>query len=186
MPNSQLSQPITTGVRYDILVAPKAFRNTHTARPVTKRRTCRDGRPYVAVPFTIPGVVETRKYDTMWPADRDYWWARMTAVVGRHDELLHPNDGTPSGHDLTANMHQVDKSDNSNDQLVLTSNARLRIAENHHNDAVNNSDDSAFNIDDFRMHRIAAGDVLYVEVFSIGTGRPGTGLVVTAILVPIP
>jgi hypothetical protein len=186
VPNPSLTQPITSGVNTDKWVPPKVFRGTHTARPIQKRRTCRDNRAYVAVPFTISGQVAVQKYDKMWPADRDYWIARLTAVVGRHDENLHPADGTPGGHDLTANMHVIDKSDNSNDQLILVSNARLRIAQNHHNDAVNQADDAQFNVDDFNVHRLAAGDQLYVEVFGIGTTRPGTGLVVTAILVPIP
>ncbi len=167
-------------------VASKVHRRTGLARPVYKRRTCSDNRAYSTVPFTIPGDVEAINYGPMWRADRDYWVARLTANVGLHIEGSHPTDGTPGGHDLVCNMRRVDAADNSNDQAILVSDGRLRIPENRHRDAVNDEDDGAFSVDDFNIHRLAEGDHIYPAISAVGTTRPGTGLVVSIVLVPIP
>lgn len=173
------------GLHTAIQIPTQVHRRTMN-RPTYKRRVCHDNRPYVVVPFTIPGPVTIAKFGPQWRSDRDYWIAKVIAEVGRHDEALHPADGTPGGHDLTANMHRVDVSDDSDDQMILNSNGRLRIAENHHQDAVNDAEDGKFAVDDFNLHRLAEGDHIYPEVLAIGTSRPGTGLVVSIVLVPIP
>lgn len=175
----------TGGVTSYTQVPSKVHRRT-LVRQVYKRRSCRDGRAYDTVHFTCRDVLEAKIYDVSFKADRDYWVARVTADVGRHDPDTHPNDGTPSGHDLTANLHVVDVNDDSNDQMILVSNSRLRIVENHHTDAVNDEEDGPFSTDDFNIHRLAEGDQVYPEILAIGSGRPGTTLVIALILVPIP
>jgi hypothetical protein len=146
---------------------------------------CRDNRAYAFVPFTIPGPVEVLDYGPMWRADRDYWIARLVANVGRHDTDSHPNDGTPGGGYIRVNMRRVSR-DYSSDISILTADNRLAILEDHHQDVVNDEDTHDFNRADFNIHRLKFGEHIYPSVTAIGSSRPGTGLVVTIVLVPIP
>lgn len=164
---------------------PAQVQRRASARPVHKVRICRDNRAYVAVPFTIPGAVSALDYGPMWRVDRDYWVARMIANIGRHDDATHPNDGTPSGQAMLLNMRRVSV-DLADDDPILNADARLNIAVDHHQDAINDQEDGPFDTTDFNIHRLAEGEHIYPRVGQVGSGRPGTGLVVTAILVPIP
>ncbi len=154
-------------------------------RPVHKVRVCHDNRPYVAVPFTIPGVLDDIDYGPMWPVDRDYYVARLTLNLGRHSDATHPNDGTPAGQSILANMRRVSQ-DLTEDDPILGSDARLRIAVNHHRDAINNEEDGPYEVSDFNIRRLAEGEYIYPRFTQVGTTRPGTGAVITAVLVPIP
>lgn len=186
MPNALLTQPLVASVRQDTQTPPKVHRKG-LIRPVYKRRICRDGRAYVTVPYTIRGPLVVGQYDPGFPMDRDYWIARLTASVGRHDPDTHPTeDGTPSGQDIKVNVRRVAAEDDNDDQAILVSDARLRIAVDHHNDAINNEDDGPYSVDDFNLHHLDAGDQPYVDILQVGSGRPGTTIVVSMILVPIP
>jgi hypothetical protein len=176
--------PLPGSVRQDKRVPDQVHRRA-LARQPHKIRLCRDNRAYALVPFTIPGVVTATDYGPEWRADRDYWIAKIVAEVGRHNTATHPSDGTPAGQAIRANMRRV-KSDLSTDVPILGSDSRLRIDVNHHQDAINNGEDGAFEESDFNITRLAEGDRMYVRVLQVGTTRPGTGLVVTAVLVPIP
>lgn len=183
MPTGLLASP-NHGLHADKQIPSKAQRRT-TLRPVYKRRICRDNRVYVSVPFTIPGVVAAVDYGPMWRVDRDYWVAKITVNAGRHSDATHPNDGTPGGQALIGNMRRVSV-DLTDDQPILASDARLKIAANHHQDAVNDTEEGRFEVGDFNIHRLGEGEHIYPRVLQIGTTRPGTGVVFTAVLVPIP
>lgn len=167
---------------------PSKVQRRSLARPPHKLRLCQDNRNYVSVPFTIQGPITIADYGPMWRVDRDYWVARVTVNIGKHDDALHPNDGTPSGRTAVFNLRRVrrDVSDVFTDDPVLTSDNRLVIHENHHEDAVNDEQEGAFIEGDFAIQRLQEGDHLYPRVLHIGTGRPGTAAVVTAVLIPIP
>jgi hypothetical protein len=174
----------SSGLHNEKQIPSKVQRNVLMRTP-HKRRICQDNRNYVEVPFTIPGAVQAINYGPMWRADRDYWIAKITANVGRHDTATHPNDGTPGGLAIRINMRRVSV-DLSSDAAILTSDLRLVIAENHHQDAVNDEENGRFDENDFNLTRLAEGQHIYPRITQIGTTRPGTGLVVTAVLVPIP
>lgn len=162
----------------------KVHRRT-TNRPVYKRRTCSDNRAYFTVPFTFESPLTVRD-GTMWRVDRDYWIARLTAEVGRHDEATHPNDGTPSGASIKVNMQRIRAEDMSQDNKILVSNDRLNIAIDHHQDAINDEEDGPSDESDFSIKHLKEGDHIYPHIIQVGSGRPGASMVVAIILVPIP
>lgn len=155
-------------------------------RPVHKIRVCHDNRNYVSVPFTIPGLLTATDYGPEWKADRDYWIAKITASVGRHSEDTHPNDGTPGGTAIRANVRRIKADDPTNDAAILANDIRLHITENHHFDSINDTEDGPFDTNDFNIHHLGENDQPYIRVSQVGSSRPGTGLVVTLVLVPIP
>lgn len=173
-----------TGLHSAKQIPGEAHRRNLMRKP-HKVRICRDDRVYVSVPFTISGVVQAINYGPMWRVDRDYWVARVTANIGRHDDATHPNDGTPSGQSMRINLQRV-KADLSSDVGLMNSDGRLNIGINHHQDAVNDAEEGIVQSGDFAIHRLFMGEHLYPRVIRVGSGRPGTGLVVTAVLVPIP
>lgn len=148
-------------------------------------RICRDNRAYVVFEWTIPGVVTATSYGPNRPIDRDYWVARIAMSVGRHDSATHPNDGTPAGTDLTANLRRVTVNLASDDP-ILNSNSRLRITDNKHRDAVNDGDDGHFTEGDFNIKRLGEGELVYPVFPTVGSTRPGTAVVVSLVCVPIP
>lgn len=184
MTNATVYQPIGGGLRQDKQVPAKVQRRA-LSRPVYKRRLCRDNRAYVAVPFTITGTIATGDYGPMWRVDRDYWVAKVIMNVGRHDTDTHPDDGTPSGAAIVANMRRVSV-DLSTDVAILASDTRLHIAVDHHQDAINNSEDGGFVEGDFNINRLNEGQHVYPRISQVGSSRPGNNLVVTIVLVPIP
>jgi hypothetical protein len=165
---------------------PSKVHRRSLSRPVYKRRTCSDNRAYFTVPFTILGVQTVADFSPMWRVDQDYWIARLTANVGLHNESTHPNDGTPGGSSIKLNMRRVKGSNLSDDNKILVSNDRLNIAINHHQDSINDEDDGAFDESDFSIKHLAEGDHIYPTVTQVGSGRPGTHLVISIVLVPIP
>jgi len=184
MTNSQPTGPL--GGRLQYLEVPSKVHRRTLARPVYKRMSCTDNRAYATVPFTIAGVLAATKYGPEWHADRDYWIARLTLEIGRHDSGTHPSgDGTPGGRQVNANMHRV-TADQTADALILNSNTRLRVNADHHRDAVNDSEDGPFNASEFNIHHLNEGDRIYPEFFQVGSTRPGTLAVISIVLVPIP
>jgi hypothetical protein len=182
MTNTQPTGPL--GGRLQYLEIPAKVHRRTLSRPVYKRQSCTDNRAYTTVPFTVAGPLSVAKYGPEWHADRDYWIARLTLEIGRHDST-HPNDGTPGGVQVNANMHRV-TADQSADALILNSNTRLRVYPDHHRDAVNDSEDGAFNSSEFNIHHLNEGDRIYPEFFQVGTSRPGTLAVISIVMVPIP
>ena len=155
------------------------------SRPVHKIRLCRDNRNYVFVPFTIDGTIATGDYGPMERMNRDYWIAKVIANVGKHDDGTHPVDGTPSGSAILMNMRRV-TGNLGTDSAILASDSRLKIDINHHQDAANNSEDGDLEEADFNVTRLAEGQHIYPRISQVGSGRPGTNLVITVVLVPIP
>lgn len=167
-------------VRYPAKVKRRAL-----ARPPQKRRLCTDDRNYVFIPFTIQGVLTTGNFGPMWPADRNYWIARITLNIGRHDDATHPLDGTPAGQAILGNMRRV-TSDLAHDAAILASDSRLKVDVNRHRDAINDEDEGAAVEGDFAILRLDEGEHIYPRLLQVGTTRPGTAAVMTAVLVPIP
>lgn len=176
-----MTNPVPIGTTPYKSVPNKAHRRP-LSRPVHKLRLCKDNRAYAFIPFTISGDAATGDY-TMWPADRDYWIARITADVGKHDSGSHPNDGTPGGQAIRANVRRVR---GDTDVAILGDDTRLHISANGHRDAVTNSEDGPYDLGDFNVRKLKAEDHIYLRVSQVGTTRPGQNLVVTVILVPIP
>lgn len=164
---------------------PGMAQRRNMARPVHKVRICHDNRPYEVVPWTIGGQVQATSYGPMWPAHRDFWIARCTMQAGRHDDATHPLDGTPGGQSIKCNLRRI-TFEEDDDSPILTSDARLNIRADHHRDAVNDEDDGTWEVDDFAIHRLAEGDKVYPRFSQVGTTRPGTLIVVSLVLVPIP
>lgn len=157
-----------------------------TVRPVHSVRTCHDNRPYEVVPWTIPpAAVVAGRFQEPWVAHRDFWIARATATAGRHDTGTHPNDGTPGGQAINVNLARI-TFEEDDEQYIITNNSRLHIPANNHRDAVNDSDDGKFEVDDFRLHRLGEGDTVYVDLLQVGSTRTGSPIVVTLVVVPIP
>jgi hypothetical protein len=167
-------------------VPSKVNRRVAISRPVFKRRTCQDNRAYVTVPFTFTNPLTVRDGAPMWRADRHYWIARVTANVGLHVEGTHPNDGTPSGQSIKANMMRVKGTDLSTVTGILVSNARLNIPINQHQDAINDENDGAASEGDFAVKILQEGDHIFPRISQVGSGRPGTTMVVSIVMVPIP
>lgn len=165
-------------------VPSKVHRRDAIARPVFKRRTCDDNRAYFTVPFTFTSTLTVRK-GSMWKVDRHYWIARLTADVGLHVDATHPVDGTPSGQAIKVSMRRV-LADLSGDASILNSDSRLNIPINQHQDAINDENDGAADESDFNIKILHEGDHIYPSITQIGSGRPGTNLVVAIVLVPIP
>ena len=96
----------SSGMHSDKTIAPTAHRRRMMQR-VHKIRICRDNRAYALVPFTIPGVISVDNFGPQYRADRDYWIARITANIGRHDSGSHPDDGCPTGSSIKIQMHRL-------------------------------------------------------------------------------
>jgi hypothetical protein len=183
MTNTQPTGPL--GGRIQHLDIPAKVHRRGLARPVYKRQSCTDNRAYTTVPFTIAGALSAIKYGPEWHADRDYWIARLTLEIGRHDSGSHPNDGTPGGVGVHANMHRV-TADQSGDAKILNSDGRLNVQPDHHRDAVNDQEDGPFGEFEFNIHHLNEGDRIYPEFTQVGSTRPGTLAVISIVLVPIP
>jgi hypothetical protein len=108
---------------------------------------------------------------------RDFYIANIRATLGRHNAATHPDDGTPSGSSLVAEVRRI-TSDDSADHSVIGG-EDLAITVDHHKDAFSNSQ-GAFAID-----TIHEGDQLYVRVIDVGSGRPGSHLNVSITLIPV-
>ena len=178
--------PVPEMGMYQAKQVPAQARRWGQVRPTHKVRICADNRVYVAWPFTIAGPVEALPYGPQERADRDYWISRITMEVGRHDDATHPaGDGTPSGQAILGNMRRISR-DLTDDQPILNSDSRLRIAPDHHQDAINDEEDGPYDTTDFNIHHLDEGDRFYPQLSQVGSGRPGTLLVMSIILVPIP
>jgi len=166
--------------------APTTHYPPQVKRPhrVTKRRICDDKRNYFPIQFTIPGVLTTGDKSPMWRADRDYYFARVIANVGKHDDGDHSDDGTPSGADIPVQVKRVLK-DLSATANILTSDSRVRIQPNHHHDSSNTDEDGEYVDTDFSIKKLYKGQHIYPTVLTVGSGRPGTSMVVTVVLVPV-
>jgi len=184
MTNTQPTGPL--GGRIQHLEIPAKVHRRGLVRPVYKRQSCTDNRAYTTVPFTVAGPLTVAKYGPEWHADRDYWIARLTLEIGRHDNATHPaGDGTPGGTAVRANMHRV-TADQTTDAKILNSDSRLVVDANHHRDAVNDGEAGAFQSFEFNIHHLNEGDRIYPEFLQIGSTRPGTLAVISIVLVPIP
>lgn len=173
-----------SGSHREIRIPAKAQRH-HGVRRVYKRRICTDDRNYTPIQFTVSGLLVVGAFGPMWRADRNYWFARVSANCGRHDDAVHPNDGTPSGTPIYVNMRRV-TADLTTDTAVLAADSRVNIPIDHHHDATNDDEDGEQIKADFNVLKIYKGEHIYPKIVQVGSGRPGNGMVVTAVLVPVP
>jgi hypothetical protein len=158
----------------------------HPAPPkVYKRRICDDDRNYTPIQFTIPGTLTTGAKTPDWPADQQYYFHSVFVNIGHHDDGTHPNDGTPSGSDVTINVRRI-TADGSTDGAVLASDSRVRVQPNEHKDSSNDDEDGEFTGTDLAIKKLYPHEVIYPYVVSVGSGRPGISMVVTVMLVPVP
>lgn len=149
------------------------------------RRSCRDGRPYNTMAWTVPNDLVVGRIKPMWHVDRDYWVAGCKALVGSHHEDDHPaDDGTPSGSSIKIQMYRINNR-TGNGAKIMASDNKLVIEENKHHDAVGDTDDY-FKDNDFDILKIRRGDWVYPEILQVGSGRPGNTLEISLILVPYP
>ncbi len=183
MPSTQPTGPL--GGRTQYLPIPDKVHRRTLSRPVYKRQSCTDNRAYTTVPFTVAGALAATTYGPEWHADRDYWIARLTLEIGRHDSGTHPNDGTPGGQAVKANMRRI-TADQSSDAAILASDSRLNVQPNHHRDAVNDEEDGAFQEFNFSIKHLNEGDRIYPSFSQVGSSRPGTLAVISIVMVPIP
>lgn len=185
MTNTQPTGPL--GGRQQYLPIPAKVHRRTLARPVYKRQSCTDNRAYSARDWTIPStIIDEGDFGPMEKMDRDYWVARATMVVGRHDPDTHPDDGAPSGESVKANFVWIDRDDDSNVQMLLNNDARLNIPVGHHHDAVNDEEDGAYSVGDFNRRYLFENDTIYPRIIQVESGRAGMVLVMSLILVPIP
>lgn len=168
----------------DEFITPEKVRRRLTTRTIHKRRLCKDNRAYFSVPFTITGDIVVGDYAPMWRVDRDCWIAGITANIGKHDASTHPADGTPSGSTLEVNMRRV-STDLSTDAAIIATDSRLSIDIDHHQDWANDNENGAYVESDFNVPTLTEGEHVYVRVGQVGSGRPGSFLVVTLVLVPV-
>lgn len=150
---------------------------THRIK-VGRRRLCRDERNYFVQSFTIKDDIFVDDFAPMWTVDRDYYFAKIRANVGLHNGD-HPDDGTPSGTPIHLNVRVV-SADLSTDSAVLDNDARLEIDVNKHFDA-DTVEEGHYNI-----KKLFTGESVYIRVSQVGSGRPGTHLVTSLTLVPVP
>ncbi len=152
---------------------------------VYKRRICDDDRNYTPYQFTMPGPAFSGLKGPQEVMDHDYYVASIKASVGRHDDGTHPDDGTPSGQSIQVNMYRVTK-DHSGSAKILNSDGRVEIEIDQHHDSTLDNDENKLVRGDFNILKVFRGESIYPYVVRAGSGRPGTGLVVTAMLIPIP
>lgn len=182
MPRQDLAQ-VPSGTHRDLQVW-STLSPLHP-RKVYKRRICDDDRNYTPIIFTMQGDVTVGAKTPDWPADQDYYFHSVFASVGHHDSGDHPNDGTPSGDDILINCRRI-TADGSTDGAVLASDSRVRIQENHHKDSSNDDEDGHFTGTDLAIQKLYQHQVIYPYIVQAGSGRPGTSLVVTVMLIPVP
>lgn len=152
---------------------------------VYKRRICDDDRNYTPYQFTVGGVLSAGLKGPQEVMDRNYYVASIKASVGRHDDDTHPDDGTPSGQSIQVNMYRVTK-DSSSSAKILASDSRVEIEIDEHHDSTLDNEDNQLVKADINILKLFRGESIYPIVIRAGSGRPGTGLVVTAMLIPVP
>lgn len=185
MPNTQPTGPL--GGRQQYLTVPAKVHRRTLERPVYRRQSCTDNRAYSQRDWTIPStIITTGDFGPMEKMDRDYWIARATMVIGRHDPDAHPDDGAPAAASVKANFVWIDRNNDSNVQTILNSDSRLNIPIGHHHDAVNDQEEAAFSSGDFNIDYLNENDMVYPRIIQVEAGRPGMVLVMSLVLVPIP
>lgn len=167
----------------DVKVLPESVHRRRLARQPRKQRLCKDNRNYMSIPYTITPTVSVGDWGPMWRADRDYWIAKVTANCGKHDST-HPNDGCPIGASLQANMIRV-KADLSNPAPILTSDTKIAIADGHHQDVANDSENGVLTAGDFALTQLFMGEHVFPRILQVGSTSPGGPLVLTLVLVPV-
>ncbi len=138
-----------------------------------KRRSCRDNRPYVMVPWTIPTALIAGEYSPYWTADRDYW------IAGCHATVYEPS----SSGDITVNAH-VTRRGSGDLGNIMASDSRLRIEPGELEDSLDETRDGIMEESDLNIKRLKRGDRVHVEIVSAGTGAEH--LVFELELVPYP
>lgn len=139
-------------------VPDKVFRRRVGRRPHA-RRTCRDNRPYVIVPWTFPGALTAGEHPPYWIADRDYWIAGCHATV----------DQDSSSGDITINAH-VTRRGSGDLGNIMQSDTRLRIEPGELEDSLDEARDGIMEESDLNIKRLKRGDRVHVEIVSAGTG----------------
>jgi hypothetical protein len=168
----------TTGVpgglpSHDYSHVPDKVYRRRVGRTPHARRSCRDNRPYVVVPWTLPGAVTTGEHPPYWIADRDYWIAGCHATV----------DTPSSSGDIQINAH-VTRRGTGDIGNIMTSDTRLRIEPDENEDSLDEARDGIMEESDLHIKRLKRGDRVHVEIVADGTGAEH--LVFVLELVPYP
>ena len=142
-------------------------------------------RDVVQADWRDSGNAEVGTMTGMWRADRDYRFVRIRAVCGVHNPATHPDDGTPGGQALRANVHRIKDigQPSESDDVVINSADKLSIETGNHSDSVNPGKD------DFDIAQVLLGEYLYCAVTQIGNGPPGNvreGRVLRIIVTMVP
>ena len=125
-----------------------------------------------------PDVVEAIHYTSAkWIVDADYNIIGARATVGYHDEDTHPDDGCPQGDDITINFRRM-LADKSLHEGVFASDSRLIIPDGEHDAEawIQDTDDQ------FVITQLFLDEIVTVNVATVGSSTPGTGLTVELLL----
>lgn len=172
----------SSGLYFEQGVPSKVHRRDLTAK-VRKRRICVDDRNYVPIAFTIPSTnIGPGDYAPMFPIDRELWVAKVTAECGLHDSGSHPADGAAVD-EITINIRVV-SADLSTDTALISSDSRLRIAQDEHQDTITNGTDLGWSGSNFNFRTLEPGMHIYVRIVNHNAETGGT-LVVTFWGVPV-
>ncbi len=132
-------------------------------------------RDEVVATFTLPSPLVVGHFDALWTAPRPYKIKRVKVRFGRHDGATHPADGCPTGSAaiLQAFWHNEDESAQSK---LFSLDDRLTVQPNSHKDVGW--------AEDLLVTQVAKNEHLSVKCTQIGSGNPGTGGVLSVVLVP--
>jgi hypothetical protein len=151
-------------------VPEKVHRRDLNAR-VRRRRTCNDEKPYFPVTWTLPSeVVGAGDHGPKWVADRDYWFAEVSAAM----------DSNAGGSDVELNIRRITKA--GADAAVLASDSRIVIPVGEDTDSVSNEDATPLDLPDYNILQLLKGERIYVRILQFGTGDR---MEITANLVPV-
>lgn len=127
--------------------------------------------------FTLPGNAQAKRYPQRWTADQDYNLIKVRMTVGDHDPATHPNDGTPGGSALKANL-VITSADLSNRTNILPSDERLRVEADSHKDA------AAVAKDEFSVTEFLEDEHMNPKIVAIGSARAGSDVEIQVVAEP--
>lgn len=134
------------------------------------------GSGNVVLSFGTGSVVRGRLYESGWTADRPYRITKVRMRIGAHDPDAHPNDGTPTGGPIYANLRIYNAAETSFVK-VFDSDSRLTVAAGTHKDSAAATDMTNTDIDE--------DETLAVKVSRDETNTfAGRGLTIHIVLEP--
>ena len=136
--------------------------------------------PRYTMAWTINGDAQAKMYKQLHPVPFDSKIIGAMMRADEHDAATHPNDGCPTGSALEANLRIWDADDGTN-RKVFDTDARLKIPASRHRDTVflDDGDPSWSN------QLVFKGESVGVRIAAIGSGNPGSNVVIVATLEPV-